>query len=570
MLSGIDAGDRLPAESEDRCDVLAPLMLVWENHSNPDRLSEIFGSVNLDDPLVAEALVRDMNMGRMITASFILWGYRAKGMSLVVGVLHRIDGIALDELGGIGRVGAIECFPKCYELGYFPYAFLNDKSIVPYSPPNMEAPIQIYDQRFGDRASYDYVHWLREAGMAPEYIRSPGNPHEYSVPDKDEEHYAKQKELHAAWDKYIQSLKDWGHEKRFDLLHKQRSFIVELIETDWPAKPDAAGPADGDIVKVFASCADGTLKGDALKRAWNLDDPAVASFTRRQMNEPGDAGHDQVLSNIFTANGPRGMSFIIANYHRMDADGRACVIRMMRGFDYFESWRVLAAFLGKAGPAEQIQGGMRVCDIAFNVLLEKLRADKRALESLKSAQPITPETAMADRDALVAAAKAWWETGQDALLDAKPSFILELVKVVAERTRRTNEARDAYRSAYGLDTIRSVSRTRKIEAWTRYLQEFGDRGYKVEVARARLTILRGAAGGEVGSGARNPSKLTLQLGKGVGMDLVLIQPGEFMMGEQSGQGNALHKVRLTKGFYMGIRGQRPYILLDIHPSAPLA
>jgi formylglycine-generating enzyme required for sulfatase activity len=46
---------------------------------------------------------------------------------------------------------------------------------------------------------------------------------------------------------------------------------------------------------------------------------------------------------------------------------------------------------------------------------------------------------------------------------------------------------------------------------------------------------------------------TLDLGKGVKMELVWIPPGEFMMGSNDGQDNEkpLHRVRLTKGFWMG-------------------
>jgi len=54
----------------------------------------------------------------------------------------------------------------------------------------------------------------------------------------------------------------------------------------------------------------------------------------------------------------------------------------------------------------------------------------------------------------------------------------------------------------------------------------------------------------------NPKELTLDLGKGIKLDLVLIPPGTFEMGtpeKEDGhkKSETLHTVTLTKPFYMG-------------------
>ena len=55
-----------------------------------------------------------------------------------------------------------------------------------------------------------------------------------------------------------------------------------------------------------------------------------------------------------------------------------------------------------------------------------------------------------------------------------------------------------------------------------------------------------------------PERLKLDLGDGVSMEFVLIPAGEFMMGSPSGEGGRdsdegpLRRVKLSKGFYMGI------------------
>ena len=48
-------------------------------------------------------------------------------------------------------------------------------------------------------------------------------------------------------------------------------------------------------------------------------------------------------------------------------------------------------------------------------------------------------------------------------------------------------------------------------------------------------------------------ELTLDLGDGVKLDLVLVRPGSFMMGSEKGMPNEkpVHKVTLTKPFYLG-------------------
>jgi len=84
------------------------------------------------------------------------------------------------------------------------------------------------------------------------------------------------------------------------------------------------------------------------------------------------------------------------------------------------------------------------------------------------------------------------------------------------------------------------------------------------VARAGCILLLVCAGcggravvGERGRGkpderagaARLPKQLTLDMGDGVNMEFVLIQPGSFMMGDQDF--GPVHKVTITKPFYLG-------------------
>ena len=59
---------------------------------------------------------------------------------------------------------------------------------------------------------------------------------------------------------------------------------------------------------------------------------------------------------------------------------------------------------------------------------------------------------------------------------------------------------------------------------------------------------------DAGGKTEGPSKeLTVELGGGVKMDLVLIPAGEFMMGDDQGRINEkpVHKVNITKPFYLG-------------------
>jgi len=66
-----------------------------------------------------------------------------------------------------------------------------------------------------------------------------------------------------------------------------------------------------------------------------------------------------------------------------------------------------------------------------------------------------------------------------------------------------------------------------------------------------------------------PAKeLTVELGGGVKMDLVLIPAGEFMMGDQLGLG-LIHKVNITKPFYLGkyeVTQEQWKAVMDTDPS----
>jgi formylglycine-generating enzyme required for sulfatase activity len=79
---------------------------------------------------------------------------------------------------------------------------------------------------------------------------------------------------------------------------------------------------------------------------------------------------------------------------------------------------------------------------------------------------------------------------------------------------------------------------------------------------------------EVGAGGKteiSPKELTLDLGGGVKMDLVLIPAGEFMMGDEKGVEweNPVHKVIITKPFYLGkyeVTQEQWETLMDMNPS----
>jgi formylglycine-generating enzyme required for sulfatase activity len=64
---------------------------------------------------------------------------------------------------------------------------------------------------------------------------------------------------------------------------------------------------------------------------------------------------------------------------------------------------------------------------------------------------------------------------------------------------------------------------------------------------------QGPAAGHGSEKKTLPPLLTFELGKGVRLELVLIQPGTFLMGDADGMENAkpVHKVAITKPFYLG-------------------
>jgi len=97
-----------------------------------------------------------------------------------------------------------------------------------------------------------------------------------------------------------------------------------------------------------------------------------------------------------------------------------------------------------------------------------------------------------------------------------------------------------------------------------YYERFVDLHKADDLARTGATLMLKkiedalAKCGAAGESRSSPSSLTLDLGKGVTMKLVLIRPGKFMMGspdsEQGRQGDEgpQHEVVITKPFYMGV------------------
>jgi formylglycine-generating enzyme required for sulfatase activity len=80
----------------------------------------------------------------------------------------------------------------------------------------------------------------------------------------------------------------------------------------------------------------------------------------------------------------------------------------------------------------------------------------------------------------------------------------------------------------------------------------------VLVALGSLTLATAQESKEAGGKTKSPPKeLTVDLGKGVKLDLALIPAGEFMMGSPDSDEHALnsekpqHRVRITKPFYLG-------------------
>jgi formylglycine-generating enzyme required for sulfatase activity len=71
-------------------------------------------------------------------------------------------------------------------------------------------------------------------------------------------------------------------------------------------------------------------------------------------------------------------------------------------------------------------------------------------------------------------------------------------------------------------------------------------------AIAFLCAAAGCLGARSEPAAPPPAELTLDLGGGVTMKMVLIRPGKFMMGEGEGLCGPKHEVAISKPFYMGV------------------
>ena len=121
-----------------------------------------------------------------------------------------------------------------------------------------------------------------------------------------------------------------------------------------------------------------------------------------------------------------------------------------------------------------------------------------------------------------------------------------------ERSRKLVEAaKKAYTLAQRIDVMAGAPAREKADAWADYIRDFGAAGYNVAHARRRLAHWRNY---KPPVPITSDKTLSLGLGGGVTMKLVLIPSGEFMMGSNKGGSSEkpVHRVKITKPFYMGL------------------
>ncbi len=178
--------------------------------------------------------------------------------------------------------------------------------------------------------------------------------------------------------------------------------------------------------------------------------------------------------------------------------------------------------------------------------------------------------AHADEATLKAAEKAWQQArGEDRQTAAKAyvGLLLHDARYFIARGK-SNEAMRLYRKAAPVATHTEIGKVRtgmqrvaailKVEAKReRLVKKLADKPKDIEAAKALVKVTdelrRLRYAGRSGT-AGLPSSLSLDCGSGVGMDLLLIKPGAFLMGSAASShagGGPPRKVTLTKPFYMG-------------------
>jgi len=355
------------------------------------------------------------------------------------------------------------------------------------------------------------------------------------------------------------------------------------VTADWPAKEVRLPENAAEFDRLFDDYAAGKVADEAFAAKLDLDEDAPRRYVICLLNAPqADPVRLAVLDSLPATHGARGNSFLVGIYHLLDIRGRSRVIRLFSRFDYFESWRMLVALLGRAetvpgtiGVGEAGAGErkeLRICDLAANELLEKLRAEPGLSESLSGARPITPDMAAEARGAEIALIGRSWEAGQDAIHGRKASFMEELVKAGLAEQERVNNGQAGYDAAFRSDIDPAKSPEDKARQWEQYLKDHRDKGYKVDVAEYRAAYWRNWRPRDKGDGGGGGQLATikLDLGGGVEMTLAWVKPGRFRMGKDLEDMFKSHKVEITKGFYisatevtkeqwMAVMGTRPWL-----------
>jgi len=179
-------------------------------------------------------------------------------------------------------------------------------------------------------------------------------------------------------------------------------------------------------------------------------------------------------------------------------------------------------------------------------------------------------SAHADEATLRAAEKAWQQARGEVRQKAAKAYVDLLLYDARHHiaSGRSNEAMRLYgkaaRIATHVDTgkvrdgMRRVAAILKVEAKReRLVKKLADKPKDIEAQKALMEVtdeLRRLRSSDPSRRSARDSSLYLDLGSGVGMSLILIKPGPFLMGSagssRAGEGPP-RKVTLTKPFYMG-------------------
>lgn len=181
--------------------------------------------------------------------------------------------------------------------------------------------------------------------------------------------------------------------------------------------------AQDDVRHAYESVVVSNLDAISIQKELDVDRPKVAEYLLARMNTPSKKGDgacpEEVMGRLLNANPGKTIEWLLDKYSQLSAVGRANMAKSLRWSECKEAYEVAsvlladketvvnqhAAAVAPVSPNKQCVH-LRVCDFAFNSLMQMLQKNERLPSNLP--RRLTWNISNEERDQAIKRFGDWW------------------------------------------------------------------------------------------------------------------------------------------------------------------